>query len=128
MIERALPYGEPGIITILILSSFLYLLNVINAILDRWIYCGLLGQVFIGVAWGTPGTRWLAKTTQDVFTQLGYLGLLLLVYEGMIADRQHRRRVDRMVRFQVASLHPSRHSRPTSSFPSPLRLQGSVSQ
>jgi len=83
MAERALPYREPSIITILILSSFLCLLNAINGLLDRWIYCGLLGQVLIGVAWGTPGTQWLAKTTQAVSTQLGYLGLLLLVYEGM---------------------------------------------
>ena len=87
MEERALPYAEPGIIAILILSSFLYLLNVVNDVLDQWIYCGLLGQVFIGVAWGTPGAQLLAKTTQEALTQLGYLGLLLLVYEGMIADR-----------------------------------------
>jgi hypothetical protein len=90
MMERALPYAEPGITALLVQSSFLYLLNVINHFLDRWIYCGLLGQVFVGVAWGTPGAQWLARATQDVFTQLGYLGLLLLVYEGMLAGRQHR--------------------------------------
>jgi hypothetical protein len=128
MIERALPYGQPGIITILVLSSFLYLLNIINGFLDRWIYCGLLGQVFIGVAWGTPGTQWLAKTTQEAITQVGYLGLLLLVYEGMIAGRHYRRHVDRIVGVQAASPHPSSHSRPTSSSPSPLRRQGSACQ
>ncbi|KAI9849432.1 MAG: hypothetical protein M1837_004052 [Sclerophora amabilis] len=55
----ALPYEEPNITTILIDSSFLLLLNLINHVLDRWIYCGLLGQILIGVAWGTPGAKLL---------------------------------------------------------------------
>ncbi len=83
MLEKALPYEEPGIVTILILSSFFYFLNLVNDVLDTWIYCGLLGQVFIGVAWGGPGAQWLSNAAQEVFTQLGYLGLILLVYEGM---------------------------------------------
>lgn len=81
-VERALQYQEPGIVTILILSSFLYLLNFVNRILDSWIYCGLLGQVFIGIAFGVPGAQWLTVVSQQVFTQLGYLALILLVYEG----------------------------------------------
>lgn len=78
----ALPYQEPTISTILILSSFLILLNVINHVLDRLTYCGLIGQVLIGVAFGTPGAQWLDKGTEQVIVQLGYLGLILLVYEG----------------------------------------------
>jgi hypothetical protein len=85
MAERALPYQEPSITAFLTLSSFLCLLNVINYLLDKWIYCGLLGQVFIGVAWGMPGAQWISKAIQRVSTQLGSLGLVLLVYEGMIA-------------------------------------------
>ncbi len=76
------PYHEPEILTILIQSSLLLLLNVINFLLDKAVYCGLLGQVFIGVAWGTPGANWLGADTEEVIVQLGYLGLLLLVYEG----------------------------------------------
>ena len=109
MAERALPYKEPGITAVLILSSFFYLLNLVNSFLDQWIYCGLLGQVFIGVAWGTPGAQLLAKAIQNVFTQLGYLGLLLLVYEGMVSERQHHHPVDWMACPQVACLHPSHH-------------------
>ncbi|KAH7116999.1 Sodium/hydrogen exchanger family-domain-containing protein [Dendryphion nanum] len=78
----SLPYHEPGIVTILIQTSFLLLLNVLNAALDRVVYCGLLGQVLIGIAWGTPGAEWLSKSAQEVIVQLGYIGLLLLVYEG----------------------------------------------
>ena len=78
----ALPYQEPPIKTILIFSSFLILLNTINHILDRLIYSGLIGQVLIGVAFGTPGAKWLDKGTEQIIIQLGYLGPILLVYGG----------------------------------------------
>ena len=78
-----LPYCESSVATILILTSFLLTLNVINHLFDQLIFCGLLGQVFVGVAWGTPGLKWLGRDTEDVVVQLGYLGLLLLVYEGI---------------------------------------------
>lgn len=80
--DTSLPYHEPGIVTILIQTSFVLLLNVVNFLLDRTLYCGLLGQVFLGVAWGTPGAKWLTVEAEEVIVQLGYLGLLLLVYEG----------------------------------------------
>lgn len=82
MAQTSLPYHEPGIVINLIQSSFLLLLNVVNFLLDRSLYCGLLGQVFLGVAWGTPGAKWLGVEVEEVIVQLGYLGLLLLVYEG----------------------------------------------
>ncbi|KAK4068412.1 uncharacterized protein Triagg1_7351 [Trichoderma aggressivum f. europaeum] len=78
----SLPYHEPGIVTILIQTSFLLVLNVANFVLDHSVYCGLLGQIFVGVAWGTPGAKWLSTEAEQVVVQLGYLGLLLLVYEG----------------------------------------------
>ncbi|KAH0261567.1 Sodium/hydrogen exchanger, partial [Aureobasidium melanogenum] len=78
----ALPYHEPGIVTILIQASFLLTLNGINWVLDNAIYCGLVGQILIGVAWGTPGADWLSQEVQDTVMQLGYLGLILIVYEG----------------------------------------------
>lgn len=81
-VVAALTYQEPTVNTILILSSFLLLLNIINHALDRLIYCGLLGQVLIGVAFGTPGAKWLNTNTEQAIVQLGYLGLILLVYEG----------------------------------------------
>lgn len=79
----SLPYEEPRITTILIQSSLLLLLNVVNFALDRAVYCGLLGQVFLGVAWGTPGAGWLGTEVENAVVQLGYLGLLLVVYEGL---------------------------------------------
>lgn len=82
MANDALLYQEPGIVTILILTSFLLILNLVGYTLDKIIYCGLVGQIFIGTAWGKPGGHWLSTATQQVFVQLGYLGLILLVFEG----------------------------------------------
>ena len=80
----ALAYHEPGIATILIFSSFLFLLNIVNSILDRLVYCGLIGQIMLGIGWGTPGTGWLSREAQEIIMQLGYLGLILVVYEGTV--------------------------------------------
>ncbi|TLD14460.1 hypothetical protein PspLS_11220 [Pyricularia sp. CBS 133598] len=78
----SLPYHEPSITTIIILSGFLILLNAINYGLDKLVYCGLIGQVFLGIAWGTPGAGWLSEEMEHSIVQLGYLGLILVVYEG----------------------------------------------
>lgn len=83
-VTTSLPYHEPGIVTILIIASFLLALNTINYTLDRIIYCGLVGQLFIGIAWGTPGLDWLSEELQHSIVQLGYIGLVLIVYEGTL--------------------------------------------
>jgi Kef-type K+ transport system membrane component KefB len=83
--DASLPYHEPGIVTILVYSSFLLLLNAINYILDRLVYCGLIGQIFLGIAWGSPGGKWLPIDAQNTIVSLGYIGLILLVYEGGLA-------------------------------------------
>ena len=77
-----LPYHEPGIVTILIISCFFLALNLVNTAFDKLIYCGLIGQIFIGVAWGTPGAGWLGEALEEAIVQFGYIGLILLVYEG----------------------------------------------
>ncbi|WZH47515.1 Sodium/hydrogen exchanger family-domain-containing protein [Fusarium acuminatum] len=80
--EASLPYHEPSITIIAILSGFLLLLNLVNYGLDKLAYCGLIGQVALGIAWGTPGAKWLSREVEDAVVQLGYLGLILLVFEG----------------------------------------------
>ena len=79
----ALAYHEPGIVTILILASFLLLENAINWVFDKLLFCGLIGQIAVGVAWGTPGAKWLSTDVENTIMQIGYLGLILLVFEGM---------------------------------------------
>lgn len=80
--SAALSYHGPGIVTILILSSFLLLENVVNYVFDRLLFCGLIGQIAIGVAWETPGGKWLLEDVENTVMQLGYLGLILIVFEG----------------------------------------------
>jgi len=69
---------------ILSLTSLLLLLNGIRYILDRLLYCGLIGEVLIGIIWGLPvgGTAWLTLGMQETIQALGYLGLIGLVFEG----------------------------------------------
>ncbi|WYZ36998.1 hypothetical protein EsH8_II_000504 [Colletotrichum jinshuiense] len=83
--ESSLAYHEPSITTIIVLSGFILLLNSVNYGMDKLIYCGLVGQVFLGIAWGTPGAKWLSKDMEHSIVQLGYLGLILIVYEGGIS-------------------------------------------
>ncbi|KAH7246915.1 Sodium/hydrogen exchanger family-domain-containing protein [Fusarium solani] len=83
--QSSLSYHEPSITVISILSGFLLLLNLLNYGLDKIAYCGLIGQVALGIAWGTPGAKWLSHEVEDAVMQLGYLGLILIVYEGGLA-------------------------------------------
>lgn len=79
-----LPYEEPRITVILSLTSFLVLLNSIKLVLDRLLYCGIIGETLIGVIWGLPvgGTAWLTVGAQETIQAFGYLGLIGLVFEG----------------------------------------------
>ncbi len=77
----SLPYHEPDIKTILILVSFKIFLNLIKHALDKILYRGLLGQVLLAVACGTPGGRFPSQSAEKFIVTLGYLGLLLIVFE-----------------------------------------------
>ncbi|KAG4026379.1 hypothetical protein MFRU_041g00240 [Monilinia fructicola] len=84
-----LPYVEPGLGIILPLSTFIFVLNITRDVLDKFLYCGLIGEIFIGIIFGMPitGTSWLAIETQETIQYLGYLGLICLVFEGgLITD------------------------------------------
>ncbi|CRG91715.1 hypothetical protein PISL3812_08767 [Talaromyces islandicus] len=80
--QGAFAYEEPGISTILNLTGLLLALNLLSSVLDKFLYCGLIGQLLVGILWGTPGAQWLDRDTEIVIQQLGYLGLIMLVYEG----------------------------------------------
>lgn len=82
--QASLAYHEPSMRSIIIMSGFLLVLNIFNAILDKLLYCGLIGQLFIGILWGSPGANWLDQELQEVIQILGYLGLIMLVYEGKL--------------------------------------------
>jgi Kef-type K+ transport system membrane component KefB len=78
---NALPYQQPLQETLLPLSSFLLALHIAAWPLDKLFSCGLIMQILVGIVWG-PLTSWLALDVQRTIVQLGYIGLILLVYEG----------------------------------------------
>ncbi|KAG8629259.1 hypothetical protein KVT40_003124 [Elsinoe batatas] len=78
----SLAYIEPATVLLLIVTSLILFLNVLNSILDHFIYCGLIGQIFLGVLYGQTGAKWLDLDLQVLIQTLGYLGLVLIVYEG----------------------------------------------
>ncbi|KAJ5924011.1 hypothetical protein N7466_008198 [Penicillium verhagenii] len=81
--NAAFAYAEPTTTTLLSWTGLLLSLNLINFALDKIIYCGLIGQLFIGILWGTPGAKWLDTETETAIQQVGYLGLILLVAGGL---------------------------------------------
>lgn len=82
MSEAALSYHEPGIVLVLVQSSFLIILNVAGAAVNHYLYCGLVAQVLLGMAWGAPGAALLSNGFEEVVLQLGYLGLIAMIFEG----------------------------------------------
>jgi len=79
--SAALPYKETPLPILLPLSAFLLALHIFAWPLDKLVSCGLLGQMLVGTIWG-PVTSWLDLEIQDTVVNLGYVGLILLVYEG----------------------------------------------
>ncbi|KAL2788756.1 Sodium/hydrogen exchanger [Aspergillus keveii] len=102
MAESAFAYHEPSIFTILNQTGLLLVLNLVNTCLDKLLYCGLIGQLFIGILWGTPGARWLDRETETVIQQLGYLGLIMLVYEGGLSTSLSSLRANMYLSLAVA--------------------------
>ena len=80
--QLPLSYEEPGVRTILVQVTFLLLLNTVNPVVDRLLYHGLVGQVLIGITWGAPGAQWLFLDSQHAVGSFGYIGLILIVFEG----------------------------------------------
>ena len=84
MTNTTLTYDEPGTTQVLKLTLFFLSLNLVNYFFDWWLYCGLIGQVLLGTALGTPGANFFSTDFEKAVLQLGYLGLILIVYEGKI--------------------------------------------
>ena len=75
-------YVEPTIVSLLILSSFIYLLNVARSVAHRVFYAGLIGEIFVGIIYAAPLANVLKTEWEQTILDFGYLGLLLLVFEG----------------------------------------------
>ncbi|SCV74666.1 BQ2448_7695 [Microbotryum intermedium] len=74
-------YHEPSIPRLLTLSSFIYLLQVGRSAANAILGAGLLGEIAIGVIYG-PVAKILPIEWEETILVLGYLGLVLIVFEG----------------------------------------------
>ncbi|KNE58075.1 hypothetical protein AMAG_04896 [Allomyces macrogynus ATCC 38327] len=79
---RFSPYLEPSLHQLGVLASFLVVLNVVRIAFDQLFYAGLVGELLLGVVYGTPLADLLTDAWLDTFRVLGDLGLILVVFEG----------------------------------------------
>ncbi|KAJ7076496.1 Cation/H+ exchanger [Mycena belliarum] len=80
-------YTAPHIPLLLAVSSFLYLINVAETSFSRLFNAGLLGPLCVGIVFGADVANILPEALQDTFVTLGYIGLLLIVFEaGLSTD------------------------------------------
>ncbi|KAK0621824.1 Cation/H+ exchanger [Bombardia bombarda] len=82
-----LEYHEPGIIPILTLISFFVFLSLAEWLADKIFRAGLIGQMVVGLIYGVPIGNILALEWQETFLALGYIGLILIIFEGGLTIR-----------------------------------------
>ncbi|KAG6917364.1 hypothetical protein DXG01_002829 [Tephrocybe rancida] len=75
-------YTVPHIPLLLTVSSFIYLLNVAEYFFSSIINAGLIGSLALGIIYGPEASDILPSYIQNTFIILGYIGLLLLVFEA----------------------------------------------
>ncbi|GAA5896944.1 cation:proton antiporter [Sporobolomyces salmoneus] len=79
--DAQISYHEPSLPSLLTLLSFLYLLNIFRSIASYLLNAGLLGEIAIGIIYG-PVAKILPLEWEQTFLVLGYIGLVLIVFEG----------------------------------------------
>ena len=80
-------YVEPTIVSLLILSSFIYLLNAARYVAHQLFYAGLIGEILVGIIYAAPLANILKTEWEQTVLDFGYLGLLILVFEGGLETR-----------------------------------------
>ncbi|KAK4121516.1 Sodium/hydrogen exchanger [Parathielavia appendiculata] len=82
-----LAYHEPNIIFILTLVSFFLCLGIAEWLADKLIRAPLIGHITVGLIYGVPLANILAPDWQETFLALGYIGLILIIFEGGLTIR-----------------------------------------
>lgn len=82
-----LQYHEPDIISILVLVSFFFFLSSVGWVFNKAIRAGLIGQILMGILYGAPVGNILDTAWQETFMALGYVGLILIIFEGGLTIR-----------------------------------------
>ncbi|KAJ5139236.1 uncharacterized protein N7515_004084 [Penicillium bovifimosum] len=82
-----LPYHEPGTVDILIIVSFFFFLSLARWVSATVIQAGIIGQIAVGIIYGVPLANILQHHWQETFVTLGYVGLILIIFEGGLGAR-----------------------------------------
>ncbi|KAM0283992.1 hypothetical protein ACHAQH_002187 [Verticillium albo-atrum] len=77
-----LEYHEPQVQQILIIISFFFFLALAEWISDKIFKAGLIGQMVVGLLYGMPIGNIMPIEWQATFVSLGYIGLILIIFEG----------------------------------------------
>ena len=80
------PYTQPTLPVLLTVASFLFFLNVFRITADIALHAGLVAELFIGMVYGAPLAGILQTQWETTFSVLGYLGLILIIFEGSSMD------------------------------------------
>jgi Kef-type K+ transport system membrane component KefB len=82
-----LHYNEPSIISLLTLISFFLFLSLAEWLSDTLFKAGLIGQILVGILYGLPVGNIMDEAWQETFVSLGYLGIILIIFEGGLSVR-----------------------------------------
>ncbi|KAL4943047.1 hypothetical protein BDV06DRAFT_190889 [Aspergillus oleicola] len=82
-----LPYHEPGIVDILIIISFFFILSLAEWVSAKIIRAGIIGHIAVGIIYGKPLADILEMDWQRTFLYVGYVGLILIIFEGGLSAR-----------------------------------------
>ncbi|KAJ9295089.1 hypothetical protein DTO271G3_6259 [Paecilomyces variotii] len=82
-----LPYHEPSIVKILVLVSFFFFLSLAEWLSAKIIRAGIIGQMAVGIIYGVPLANILDMHWQETFLALGYIGLILIIFQGGLEAR-----------------------------------------
>ena len=69
-------------IPLLTIISFFVFLSLAEWAAGKVVRAGLIGQIIVGLIYGAPIGNILALDWQRTFVVLGYVGLILIVFEG----------------------------------------------
>lgn len=76
-------YSQSTLVHQLTLASFLYFLNALGSAANQLINTGLIAQIALGIVYGPPLSDILPADWLETFQELGNLGLVLLVLQGI---------------------------------------------
>jgi NhaP-type Na+/H+ or K+/H+ antiporter len=74
-------------VDILILVSFFTFLWISEYVSANIIRAGIIGPIAVGIIYGEPLANILQHDWAETFLYLGYIGLILIIFEGGLSTR-----------------------------------------